>query len=129
MRRNADQLENASKGIGRDVLEGIASFGRPAIAASFSDPRHVHCGVSPRVAGLYNLTHFKNQGSTSVEFGARTEVFQDFSVTYASVPKPVLLASWFIGQLVGWLVGCLASWVDGWLVDRPVCWLERYRED
>ena len=26
----------------------------------------------------YNLTHFKNQGSTSVEFGARTEVFQDF---------------------------------------------------
>ena len=78
VRRNADQLENASKGIGRDVLEGIASFGRPAIAASFSDPRHVHCGVSPRVAGLYNLTHFKNQGSTSVEFGARTEVFQDF---------------------------------------------------
>ena len=44
-----------SKGIGRDVPEGIASFGRPAIAASFSDPRHVHCGVSPRVAGLSQL--------------------------------------------------------------------------
>ena len=26
----------------------------------------------------YNLTHFKNQGSTSVEFGNRTEVFQYF---------------------------------------------------
>ena len=58
-----------------------------------------------------------------------TPVAVEQPVTYASVPKPVLLASWFIGQLVGWLVGCLASWVDGWLVDRPVCWLERYREN